>query len=118
MPVPELAVVAEGETAQDYCTLLETIYPDGHHNEGGMGGPALYPGNLLNVYTGRADQGPLRVIVRADRKIRRLQFGSRPGEQYYLLPATDAPAVGVMLFAVLLPCAAEIVSMQGLDAGR
>jgi hypothetical protein len=67
MPVPGLTVVAEGETAHgerwylkaggsahDYYTLLETIYPDGHRDEGGMGGPAIYPGNLLNVYTGRA----------------------------------------------------------------
>jgi hypothetical protein len=129
MPVPGLTVVAEGETArgerwylkaggsaQDYYTLMETIHPDGHRDEGGMGGPALWPGNLLNVYTGRADQGSLRVIVRADRKVRRLRFQSGQGEHCDLLPATDAPAVGVTLFVVLLPWTTGIVSMQALDA--
>ncbi len=129
MPVPGLTVVAEGETAHgerwylkaggsahDYYTLLETIYPDGHRDEGGMGGPAIYPGNLLNVYTGRADQGPLRVIVRADQRVRRLQFQSGQNERCDLLPATDAPAVGVTLFAVLLPWTTGIASIQGLDA--
>ena len=128
MPVPGLTVVAEGETArgerwylkaggsaQDYYTLMETIYPDGHRDEGGMGGPALYPGNLLNVYTGRADQGPLRVIARAHRKVHGLRFHSGQGEQCELLPVADAPAVGVMLFAVLLPWRTGISSMQALD---
>jgi hypothetical protein len=129
MPVPGLTVVAEGQTArgerwylkaggsaQDYYTLMETIYPDGHRDEGGMGDPAIYPRNLLNVYTGRADQGPLGVIVRADRRVRRLRFCSGQGEQCDLLPATDVPAVGVTLFAVLLPWTTGIASMQGLDA--
>lgn len=129
MPVPGLTVVAGGETAQgerwylkaggsaqDYYTLMETVYPDGHRDEGGMGGPAIYPGNLLNVYTGRANQGPLRVIVRVDRKVQRLRFHSGQGEQCELLPVADAPAVGVALFAVLLPWRTGIASMQALDA--
>ncbi len=128
MPVPDLTVVAEGETArgerwslkaggsaQDYYTLLETIYPDGHHDEGGMGGPAIYPRSLFNVYTGRADEGPLRVIVRADRRVRRLRFQSGQDERCDLLPAADAPAMGVTLFAVPLPWTTGIASMQGLD---
>jgi hypothetical protein len=81
MAIPGLTIVAEGEepggerwclkaggSAEDYWTLMETVHPDGHRDEGGMGGPALYPGRLLNVYTGRADRGLLRVIVRADPK--------------------------------------------------
>ena len=38
-----------GGSAEDYLTMLETVYPDGHRDEGGMGGPALYPGHLVNV---------------------------------------------------------------------
>ena len=81
-----------------------------------MGGPAIYPGSLLNVYTGRADQGPLRVIVRADQRVQRLRFHSGQGEQCELLPVTDAPAVGVTLFAILLPWRTGIASMEVLDA--
>jgi hypothetical protein len=85
-----LKVVAEGEepggvywylkacgSAENYYTFIETIYPDQRRDEGGMGGPALYPGRLLNIYTGRADQGRLRVIVRSDPRVQRLRFYSR-----------------------------------------
>jgi hypothetical protein len=52
MPRPGLEVLAEGDlptgehwilrgggTSGDFHTLLETIHPDGHRDEGGMGGP-------------------------------------------------------------------------------
>ena len=129
MPVPDLTVVAEGEgargerwylkaggSAQDYYTLMETVHPDGRRDEGGMGGPALYSGRLLNVYTARAGPGPLRVIVRADPRVRRLRFQSAQGERCDLLPVTDVHAAGVTLFAALLPWATEIALMQALDA--
>lgn len=129
MPLPDLMVVAEGDAAGDgrwclkaggsaerYHTLIETAHLDGHRDEGGMGGPALYPGRLLNVYTGRADQGPLRVVVRADRRVRQLRFQSQMGERCDLLPVADDLAVGVMFFAVLLPWTIGLVSMHGLNA--
>jgi hypothetical protein len=68
MPSPDLAVLAEGDlttgehwilkaggTHEEFYTFLETIHPDGHHDEGGMGGPPLYPDGLMNTYTGGAD---------------------------------------------------------------
>jgi hypothetical protein len=128
MPLPDLTVVAEGDTtggerwylkaggsAADYYTLLETVHPDGRRDEGGMGGPPLSPGELLNVYTGRADRGPLRVIVRADPRVRRLRFQSEMGESCDILPNGDDPSVGVVLFAILLRWRTGVVSMQGLD---
>ena len=79
MPLAELPVVAEGETTrgerwylraggspETYDSMLETVHADGRRDQGCMSGPALYPGELLNVYLGRADQGPLRVVVRSD----------------------------------------------------
>jgi hypothetical protein len=52
MSLPDLAVLAEGDLAtgehwilkaggthDEFYTLLETIHPDGHRDEGGMGGP-------------------------------------------------------------------------------
>ena len=128
MPLPDLRVVAEGDatggerwylraggSAADYYTMLETVHPDGRRDEGGMGGPPLYPGELLNVYTGRADRGPLRVIVRADPRVRRLRFQSEMGEWCDMLPNADDPSVGVVLFAILLRWRTGVVSMQGLD---
>jgi hypothetical protein len=128
MPLPELPVVARGETArgerwflkaggsvEDYYSMVETVHRDGHRDEGGMGGPALYPGHLLNVYTGRADQGPLRVVVRADPRVRQLCFWSERGEQCEMQVSARDQAVGVNLFAILLPWTTGVTSMQGLD---
>jgi hypothetical protein len=130
MPLPELPVVARGETArgerwflkaggtaEDYYSMVETVHRDGHRDEGGMGGPALYPGHLLNVYTGRADQGPLRVVVRADPRVRRIRFQSARGERCEMPVSARDQAVGVNLFATLLPWTTGVTSMQGLDDG-
>ena len=82
-----------------------------------MGGPALYPDRLLNIYTGRADPSLLRVIVRADPRVRQLRFRSEIGERCDMLaPNVDDGAMGVSLFAVLLPWETGLASLQGLDA--
>jgi hypothetical protein len=129
MSMRELPVVAEGETSRgqhwylkaggspyDYYTMLKTVHPDGRWDEGGMGGSALHAGSLFNAYTGRADDGPLRVIVRTDPRVRRLRFHSAKDEWCDLLPVGDDPAVGVTFFAALLPWTAAAVSMRGFDA--
>jgi hypothetical protein len=129
MSLPRLPVVAEGEgtrgerwylkaggSSEDFYTLMETVHPDGRRDEGGMGDLPLYPGCLLNVYTGRADRGPLRVVVRSDPRVQRLRFESELGERCDVLAAVHDPAVGVNLFAVLLPWTTGVTSMQGLDA--
>jgi hypothetical protein len=130
MPLPDLHVIADGATpagerwylraggpAGDYHTMLETVHPDGRRDEGGMGGPLLYPGRLLNDYIGRADDGPLRVIFRTDRRVRRLVLYSGSGERCELRPAAyDATlGPGVMFFAGLLPWTA-VDQVQLLDA--
>ena len=82
-----------------------------------MGGPVLYPGRLLNVYTGRADPGFLRVVVRANRRVRRLRFQSEMGERCdMLLPTISDDTLGATFFAALLPWETGLVSLQGLDA--
>jgi hypothetical protein len=86
MSLPELTTVAKGDlpsgqhwilqaggTREDFYTFLETVHPDGHRDQGGMGGPQLYPGRLLNTYSGH-DRGPLRLIVRADPRVARLRL--------------------------------------------
>ena len=125
----DLAVIATGETSagerwylraggspEDYYTMLQTVHPDGHRDEGGMGGPVLYSDRLLNLYTGRADTGPLRVIARADQRVRQLRFRSQRGEQCELWAAAADGDLGVTFFAILLPWDNELVSIEALDA--
>jgi hypothetical protein len=129
MSMPNMTVVAEGDlptgehwilkvggTAHDYYTFLETVHPDGHRDEGGMGGPPLYPGQYLNTYTGGHDQGLRRVVVRSDPRVHRLLMELDTGEQRELSPVATEPAVGLRFFVALLPWAVYPVRLDGLDA--
>jgi hypothetical protein len=130
MPFPELAVIAEGElptgerwtvraggTPEDYYTLLRTVHPGGHSDEGGMGGPLLYAGRSLNTYIGQADGGLFRVLARTATPVRRLQLKLDSGEVRELQPVATDAALGVNVFAALLPPGAGLVSLTGLDSG-
>jgi hypothetical protein len=129
MPEPDLPVVAQGEapggrlwslraagSADRYYSMLRTVHPNGHWDEGGMGGPALPAGSLFNVYTGRADDGPLRVIVRTDLRVRRLRVHLAQGDWCDLRPASDDPVAGVTVFAILIPGATGVDEIHGFDA--
>jgi hypothetical protein len=124
----DLAVIAQGETvggehwylkaggsADDYYTMLQTVHPDGHRDEGGMGGPVLYPDDLLNLYTGRANPELLRVIARADPRVRQLRLRSQRGEQCQMRPVADDAELGVTFFAILLPWDTGLVSLEAVD---
>ena len=100
-----------------FYTFLETIHPDGHRDEGGMGGPPLYPDGLMNTYTGGADGGLRRVVVRADPRVARVRVNLTSGEQIELLPLATRPDVGVSFFATLFSQTAGLVSVTALDAG-
>jgi hypothetical protein len=128
-PFPDLAVVAEGSlptgerwlvtaggTSHDYYTFLKTVHPDGHSDEGGMGGPPLYPGTQLNTYTGMADQGLQRLLVRADRGVQRLHLELSTGEPHDLLPVGTDDAMGLNFFAALLPRTVTVTQLTGLGA--
>jgi len=129
--MPDLPIVAEGENARgerwylkaggspaDYYTMLETLHPDGRRDEGGMGGAPLYPGSRYNSYTGRADDGPLRVIVRTDPRVRRLRLSIRTtrDETLDLVPLAEDTEAGLAFFATLPPQPAELLSIQGFGA--
>jgi hypothetical protein len=116
MPLPDMAVLAEGGlptgqrwvlraggTSSDFYTFLQTIHPDGHRDEGGMGGPPLYPGSLMNTYTGRSEQGMRRVLVRADPHVARVRVHLGSQEQLDLPPVAARPDLGLVFFATLLP---------------
>jgi hypothetical protein len=104
MPLPDLAVLAEGDlptgqhwilraggTSTDFYTFLETVHPDGHRDEGGMGGPPLSPGSLLNTYTGGSERGLRRVVVRADPRVARVRVHLASGEPLDLPPLATRP---------------------------
>src|SRR5215469_17723039 len=127
--MPDLTVIAQGETvagehwylkaggsAEDYYTMLETVHPDGRRDEGGMGGPVLYPDQPVNLYTGRAGTGPLRVIVRADLRVRQLRLRSQRAEQCEIRSVTADAELGVTFFAILLPWDNGLASIEALDA--
>jgi hypothetical protein len=129
MPMPELAVLAEGDlptgehwrlrgggTARDYYTFLETVHPDGHSDEGGMGGPPLYPGAPLNVYSGGVDRSLHRVIARGDLRVRALRLELATGEHRELRPVATDSALGVTFFAALLPWRDSIVALRAIGA--
>jgi len=129
MPMPDLAVVAEGDlptgehwavkaggTAEDYYTLLETVHPDGHRYEGGMGGPPLYPGRSLNTYTGGDDRGLRRILARTGPQVRWLRMELASGEVRELQPVGRDTARGLNFFAVLLPWTVSVTTLIGLDA--
>ena len=128
MTMPELAVVAQGTlptgerwevraggTDQDYYTFLRTVHPDGHQDEGGMGGPKLPDGAILTTYVGRADGGLLRVLVRALSAIywMRLELGS--GEVRVLTPVGHDGARGLSFYAALLPPAQTVTALLPLN---
>jgi hypothetical protein len=127
MSVPELATIAEGVlpsgqrwilraggSREDFYTFLETVHPDGHSDEGGMGGALLYPGQLLNTYTGCDDRGLLRVVVRADPRVARLRLTLGTGERLDLAAIAADPRIGVNFFAALLPQTSDLVSLTPL----
>lgn len=129
MPQPDLAVLAEGDlptgqhwilkaggTRDDCYTFLETIHPDGHRDEGGMGGPPLSPGSLMNTYTGGSDRGLRRVLVRADPRVARVRVKLASGELLDLAQLATRADLGVSFFAALLPLTQGLVSVTAIGA--
>ena len=129
MAQPDLVVLAEGDlpagqhwilkaggTRGDFYTFLETIHPDGRRDEGGMGGPALYPGSLMNTYTGGSDRGLRRVVVRADPSVATVRVELASGEVLDLLPLAYRAEPGVLFFAALFPRTEGLVSVTAIGA--
>jgi hypothetical protein len=129
MPQPDLVVLAEGNlpagqhwilkgggTRDDFYTFLETIHPDGHRDEGGMGGKLLNERSLMNTYTGGSDQGLRRVVVRADPRVATVRVELASGELLDLPPVATRSDLGVSFFAALLSQAEGLVSVTAVGA--
>jgi hypothetical protein len=109
-------VLRAGGSAADFGTFIETIYPDGRRDAGGMAGPPLWPGSIMNVYTGGTDTGPRRVVVRADPRVARLRVEMAGGEAVELAPVATLSEPALVLFAALLPRSADLTDVIALDA--
>jgi hypothetical protein len=117
LPTGERWIVTAGGTSDDYYTFLKTVHPDGHSDEGGMGGPPLYPGDQLHTYTGMADRGLQRLLVRASRGVHRLRLELSTGESRDLRPVGTDDAMGLNFFATLLPRTVTVTQLTGLGPG-
>jgi hypothetical protein len=129
MAEPDLAVIAEGDlpsgehwilraggTSAEFVTFLETIHRDGRRDQGGMGGPPLWPGSIMNVYTGGTDTGPRRIVARADQRVALVRVQLADGERLDLPPVATLPDPGLAFFATLLPRTTALVSVTAIGA--
>lgn len=116
LPSGEHWILRVGGSGADFKTFLKTIHPDGRRDEGGMGGPALWPGSVMNVYTGGTGSGPRRIVVRADPRVTRVQVHLVGGERLELPPVATLPDSGLIFFVTLLPRTAALVSLAAVDA--
>jgi hypothetical protein len=89
--------------------------PDNVHGSE-HGGPPLYPGSLMNTYTGGSGQGLRRVVVRADPRVACVRLQLASGEQLDLPPLATRPDVGLSFFATLLAKDAQLASVTAIGA--
>jgi hypothetical protein len=97
-------VIAEGVTDRDwhwslraggddesYSTMLQIEDQSGVLSNAGMAGPKLWNDDLLNVYTGYADNGPLAIVLRTDPSIVRAVLVTQPSIERDLAPCGEGP---------------------------
>ena len=70
-------------------------------HEGGSGGPALYPGKLMNVGTGGDDEGPYALLARVHPDIRRVEL-TIADREIMNVPVYDSADFQEVCFAALL----------------
>jgi hypothetical protein len=116
LPSGEHWILRAGGPVDDFGTFLQTIHPDGKRDEGGMRGPLLWPGSVMNVYTGGAESGPRRVVARADPRVALVRVQLASGARLELPPVATMPDPGLAFFATLLPRTAALASVTAVDA--
>lgn len=127
MPLPDMSVLAEGSLptgerwalrgggdSTNFYTFLQTTYPDGNRDEGGMGGKPLYQGSVMNTYAGGSDGGLRRVLVRADPGVALVRVNVEDEEPLDLSPVAARPDLGLAFFVALLPPTAVLASVTAI----
>lgn len=104
----------------ELMSMIRVTSADGRVlHEGGAGGPALYPGDLMNVSTGGSDEGPYCLLARVHPGIRRVELATAAGKSLDVpvYDSTDFPEV--RFAALLVPRDLRLDFVAGLgDSGE
>jgi hypothetical protein len=90
-------------TAEDLMTMLHVRHGERLLQASGFGGPALYPGELVNEWRGRTDELPYFVMARTDPTIDRLVAVTDCGTEVELAVSEPVAAFGLRFAAAGLP---------------
>jgi hypothetical protein len=88
--------------ADELLSMIRVISADGRVlHEGGSGGPALSPGQLMNVSTGGSDEGPYCLLARVHPDIGRVELVTAAGGIMHV-PVYDSARFPDVRFAAVL----------------
>jgi hypothetical protein len=129
-PAPHLAVAAHGLSRQgarwtvkvggtrsECWTIMEIEFPDGQKaGGGGMGGPALPAGHMVNCSV-HTEDGLHYVVGRVHPAVRRvrLEFAGDPARRLDLEPTGESAYFGVAFIAAVLPYPSDLISISVWD---
>lgn len=106
--------VADGDAL---FTRLDVLDADGQEiGGGGFGGPALYPGMLVNTYVCHPGSGRLQIAGRADPSVAAVRLELRVSDPIEVSPAGDPSVFGVRFFAAFALRDDDLVAIQACDA--
>ncbi len=107
-----------GGTRADCLTVMEIEFTDGRPGAGGgLGGPALTTGRLMNMSWHRSDSGVAFVVGRVHPSISRVRVQLIDAEPSAidLEPAGDPTLFGVRFVGAVLPPAARPIASWALN---
>jgi hypothetical protein len=106
--------------ADELLSMIRITSADGRVlHEGGAGGPALYPGQLMNVSTGGSDEGPYCLLARVHPDIGRVELVTAAGKNMHVPVYDSAHFPGVRFAALLVPRELNLDSVTGFsDSGE
>jgi hypothetical protein len=106
-----------GPPGTELVSMVRVTDPAGRVlREGGAGGPALDPGQLMNVRAGGGAEGPYCLLVRVHPDVRRVAVTTAAGSSLNL-PAHDAAEFPEVRFAALLvPRDLRLAAVTGFGA--
>jgi hypothetical protein len=100
----------------ELLSMIRIISADGRVlHEGGSGGPALYPGQLMNVSTGGSDEGPYCLLARVHPDIGRVELVTAAGEVMHVPVYDSARFLDVRFAALLVPRELNLGSVAGFS---
>jgi hypothetical protein len=84
---------------------------------GGVSGPPLYPGHVLNVSTSGSEEGPRALLARVSREVARVELRSHdgPAQDVPLYDSADVPEVRFAALLIPRDMPLESVTAFGAD---